>query len=266
MTAIRLFFRRARPAPIALSLLAVVLTVLLTLAADRLLGCFGPPPGLIYPPHSRARYKTFEYDFTAVINGLGFRDREFETPKSSTCRIIGLGDSFTYGWGVNLEQCWLKLLEAYLAAQGLTAEVANLGKPGAGPEYYTELAARAIPLMQPDLVLVAMLQGDDLQSLAAPKQRPPFLASLLKRLYPHLTAWRSRGQRADITWQETRQEWQKEAQELLAHFTGEEKARFQNVAEFVQRIFLAGELNPAVVSTAVRQPDYFAEEIGRAHV
>ena len=71
------------------------------------------------------------------INSHGLRDREYsEMRPADTCRIVMLGDSTTFGWGVPIEQTVAKILERdlnRLAAPGydhfetLNAGVGNYG-------------------------------------------------------------------------------------------------------------------------------------------
>lgn len=64
------------------------------------------------------------------INSLGYRDREFALEKpQNTVRILMLGDSVTFGWGVELEHTVAKLLEARLNRSANThpVEVINAG-------------------------------------------------------------------------------------------------------------------------------------------
>lgn len=55
----------------------------------------------------------FHYDYSH--NSLGFRDVEHAVVKGkATFRLLGLGDSFTYGVGVTFEETYLYRLEAML--------------------------------------------------------------------------------------------------------------------------------------------------------
>ncbi len=152
-------------------MLAVVF--LMTLFVDYLVGVFLPKnPYLVFPPMTEVVYKTKEFEFTASINSLGFRDRSFTVRKNANYRIVAIGDSFTYGWGVTVENSWPKVLERNLRDNGWQVEIANLGKPSADPIDYAEIAERAIPLLKPDLVVVGILQGEDWRSsLSLPNRK-----------------------------------------------------------------------------------------------
>ena len=66
-------------------------------------------------------------------NSEGFRDREFIIPKpENTYRILVLGDSFTWGVGLNVEDALPKLIERGLAEQSAAhqIEVINAAIPG----------------------------------------------------------------------------------------------------------------------------------------
>jgi lysophospholipase L1-like esterase len=60
------------------------------------------------------------------INSDGFRDDEYGVERGDKRRIMFLGDSLTFGWGVEKEQTFEHLLEGDLDAQAPT-EVINLG-------------------------------------------------------------------------------------------------------------------------------------------
>ena len=48
-------------------------------------------------------------------NSMGQRDRDFDVAKpENTVRILMLGDSLTFGWGVKIEDTPSKMLEARL--------------------------------------------------------------------------------------------------------------------------------------------------------
>jgi len=67
---------------------------------------------------------------TIRINELGFR----ESSDISAAEIFTLGDSFTFGWGVNEEESWVGLLEGRLGK-----DVYNLGVHDSSPKQELEL-------------------------------------------------------------------------------------------------------------------------------
>ena len=147
-----------------------IVSVIATLAADWAIGYLTPTnqdrDGLLFPSRSETVYETVEFRFKASINKFGIRDHDdIDRSKSLRYRIFTIGDSFTFGWGVTLDETWPKVLERNLHARGLNVEIFNLGKPGAGPADYAHTAEKATPLFKPDFVIVAVLQGDDLAQL-----------------------------------------------------------------------------------------------------
>ncbi len=97
-----------------------------------------------------------------TINSLGFRDSEHvKTKEPGVVRVLGLGDSFTFGWGVPLEQTFLKQLEQMLAHRtGRAVEIFNTGVPGWGlNQYYICLKDFGLEYA-PDIVVVGYWPDD----------------------------------------------------------------------------------------------------------
>ena len=64
-----------------------------------------PPRHLLFPSGSQVRHESEEFDVQVKISGQGLRDREFPaTASEGKTRIVAIGDSFTFGWGVQAEQ------------------------------------------------------------------------------------------------------------------------------------------------------------------
>ena len=257
-----------------------VLTLLLSVAADRITGAFldrnAAHEGLIFPPESTLKFQTPEFDFTVNINALGLRDREFDLNKAGKTRIVAVGDSFTYGWGVAAEESWPKLLEARLRQAGHDAEVVNLGQPGTSPAAYAVNVDKAIPVLKPDLVIVGILQGEDLAQLgveeslkskaAANDHAPSGVTSLrlrarvghlARRMYPNFL--RLLGGQTSL--QPPTALWKSQAEEIVEGFTSEEQSRFDKLDAGVRQAFLNGELNPSLIQRTVSLPRYFLDTL-----
>lgn len=129
-----------------------------------------PPPK---PPEVRNRY--------------GFREREFAVPKPpGVCRIMVLGDSFTWGKGVWLEERYTSLLESFLkqAYPDRQIEVLNFGFPGAPTTRERDSLRDYKGLVEPDLIVVGFVLNDpqpNRQNYSIERQRfeqrfgePPF--------------------------------------------------------------------------------------------
>ena len=245
---------------IALLVLSILVPFGLTVAADRSIGYLSEGRNLIFQRFSRAHYDTPEFTVDSRINNLGFRDRDFRVEKSRRFRVMAIGDSFTYGWGLPAEESWPKILEQRLLSRGYDVEVANLGQPGASPSDYAKVALQAIPLLKPDLVIVGVLQGDDLaQALYQTVGTAEKLKRIVRGLYPNFVEMaRGSGEREET---DLRLAWKQQAADLLAGFSPDEAARFGRLDLEIRSLFLAGQLNPALVTLGVRTPEYFRKSL-----
>jgi lysophospholipase L1-like esterase len=222
--------------------------------------------GLIWGPYSVVEHSTDEFSYQARINNLGFRDRDFAGRRSGAKRVLAIGDSFTYGWGVDGEDSWPKVMERDLRRGGLDIEVANLGAPGAGPREYAALAERAIPLLRPDLVVVAMLQADDLfQAAETPAERPAPAGQRVLRafraFYPNLMQTLSPvdTKQVHVSKEELRETWRKQVKDFLGQMTAAERARFESLPSRVRTAYLAGGLNPGLLYMAMRHGEFLID-------
>ena len=127
------------------------------------------------------------------INADGFRDSEHSLHKDAgVFRIMVIGDSFTFGQGVNLEDTYSKYLERLINNKGMTSEVINCGVIGYGMWQYLEVLKRKVIPYKPDLVILGIFI-DDITTSFSPyknlKNRPgtnPFAkdaSGLMNRSY-----------------------------------------------------------------------------------
>lgn len=102
-------------------------------------------------------------DFEVKINSLGFRGPEVEQEKpDGVYRIVALGDSVTFGWGVNDEHTYIRRLEVELnrQIQGRRFEVINTGHPMYDTVQEHAMLQRHAMALKPDLVILIYVVND----------------------------------------------------------------------------------------------------------
>ena len=92
--------------------------------------------------------------FYVSTSSIGLRNPEIRKTKPDL-RIMCLGDSVTFGWGVSEEQSYPRILEDILTRDGLDVEVINAGVPAMKPVHIVKWAQRNLKSFQPDLILIA---------------------------------------------------------------------------------------------------------------
>ena len=90
-----------------------------------------------YLPRQSAVFKHVEWDYQININNDGFRD-DIDLKDVGPNSIVVLGDSFTEGYGVALEDTYVKILEKELTPSGF-GDVYNAGHTDSGIAYYKKV-------------------------------------------------------------------------------------------------------------------------------
>ena len=100
-----------------------------------------------------------------ITDADGFRrlNGPFPPPQPDRFRIVVLGDSMTYGFGVAADWAYPALLQRILDRTH-RIEVINLGVPGAQSTDIARMMARMVPELRPNLVLYGMCLNDFLPS------------------------------------------------------------------------------------------------------
>ncbi|MGE0142464.1 MAG: SGNH/GDSL hydrolase family protein [Planctomycetota bacterium] len=97
------------------------------------------------------------------MNSAAIRDREeVAQPKPpGQRRILCLGDSFTFGWGVKFEDCWTQLVERELRKGDDQVRTVNCGASGSMyvDEYVRALEHR-LHRLSPDAVVITLCLND----------------------------------------------------------------------------------------------------------
>lgn len=98
---------------------------------------------------------------TIEISSQGLRDYEYPVRKDEgKFRIIILGDSIAFGWGVELEQGLSKRLEHSLNKIDNRYEVINFSIPTANTTQEVEILATRCLAYNPDLVIFVVCEND----------------------------------------------------------------------------------------------------------
>ncbi|MBL4770705.1 MAG: hypothetical protein JKY61_06100 [Planctomycetes bacterium] len=101
-------------------------------------------------------------DYTVSINSLGFRDPERKYAKPDGIkRVLVLGDSVAWGWGVDNGERFSDLLELRL---GEGVEVINMGVPGYGTGQQFWNLEKFGWRYEPDLVVLCLVLNDVLEA------------------------------------------------------------------------------------------------------
>ena len=130
-------------------------------------------------PNLRGNFR----DVPLVTNSCGLRDFDYRYQKpENTFRIVGLGDSSLFGWGVPLEDTSLKVLERLLNehSSSLKYEVINFAVPGYNTAIEVEVFLQKCLKYDPDLVIMHFNTNDyDVPGF----MKPPESFSTLKKSY-----------------------------------------------------------------------------------
>lgn len=275
---------------VLLVVFGIVVFLLLSMLLDRALGLFlkqpaesdTRPAGLIFPPNTSVRHVSSEFAHTININSSGIRGPELQPANGQSVRIALLGDSFVYGWGVNDDEAIPAVLERNLRQIGVQADVINLGAPGESPFGYANIADKTLPVIKPDLVVVAVLQGEDYGQLWWQTQTPaerrarfsakellPRLLSKItqktlgirQKLYPNTTRMLSPeagvgGHLPAETAADLQASMRKEARTLEKRFNRTDQQRFERLPRTIKDAFRDGKLNAVLVYYALKEPRY----------
>lgn len=98
------------------------------------------------------------------ISSQGLRDRDYARAKpEGTFRIVGLGDSVMFGWGVDQDDSYLEVLERRFEENPLEArrvEVLNFAVPGYNTAMEVATLEHRALAFDPDLVVVHFIIND----------------------------------------------------------------------------------------------------------
>lgn len=122
-------------------------------------------------PNKRGVFANSSFKTTIVHNAQGFRDRErsFENEMGGL-RVLAVGDSFTWGHGVENEEIYTRVLEELVPA----VETINLGGPGGDPPSELKVYLKWGLAYEHDVLLMGFFVGNDVVThVAQPGAAPP---------------------------------------------------------------------------------------------
>ena len=148
----------------AVALAAVVAEVLVRMISPQAIG-LAPPMYVadnvlvhrLWPGYS-GDLRSGEYHTQLIINDRGFRGAAWRT--DAPRRVLILGDSFTFGYGVEEHEAFPFILQEAL---GPLFAVFNAGVPGYGTLQERVLAERLLPEIKPQVVVLGFTVGSDVQ-------------------------------------------------------------------------------------------------------
>jgi lysophospholipase L1-like esterase len=104
-------------------------------------------------------------DTEIKVNAQGFRGPPVpQDPAPGTIRVVGLGDSIAFGWGVRDDDTFLAYIRKRFRDEhpsGLRLDVVNLGVPGYNTHQEVEAFVTRGISYHPDLVLLFLCDNDD---------------------------------------------------------------------------------------------------------
>lgn len=118
-----------------------------------------PDPSLVFK-HASGLQKVYQ-GVTVSTNDMGLRDRKVEKKQNDELRILLLGDSVTFGWGVPVEKTFGRRLENILAAKlRHPARIVNSGVGGYNTVQEQALLRTYAGLIEPDVVVLLYVRND----------------------------------------------------------------------------------------------------------
>jgi hypothetical protein len=135
-------------------------------------GMLSPDPvlGHVLTPNFNGTLSRVDFNIDVRINRNGLRGPELQPRGGSTVRILFLGDSMTWGWGVTDEQIYPAVLGQQLRARyrSVDIQIINAGVPFYGTIDEVAFLRHRIGEFDPDIVVVTFNAVDDFEQNRRP--------------------------------------------------------------------------------------------------
>jgi GDSL-like lipase/acylhydrolase family protein len=159
---------------IILTLSSIVISLIISEVAIRVLDPLGvsyfeevsryhldklPDPIRVFK-HAPGLQRTYQ-GVRVFINDLGLRDRNLEKKEDGELRILLLGDSVTFGWGVPMEATFGRKMESTLASKlGRPVRTVNTGVGGYNTVQEYAVLRTYAEVIEPDIVVLLYVTND----------------------------------------------------------------------------------------------------------
>jgi hypothetical protein len=112
--------------------------------------------GWAHQPGQRGRFEHPDFSVDVVINSQGLRDSEYPVERTGKRRMLVLGDSFAWGYGVEHPQRFSEILEG----EHPDWEIINAGVSGYGTDQELLFLQKRGLALKPDVVLLLFCPND----------------------------------------------------------------------------------------------------------
>lgn len=244
-------------------IVAVAGTYQLALGIDWLVGYFlpispFPPRSLGNQPLADIEFKTYDFECKYRTNSMGLRGEEVPPKSKEVFRILVIGSSPTFGWGVNEEDIWPERLKQMICATGRRVEVVNGSIPGLGPVEYARRAECLVPDVRPDLVLIGTVAGTDLLNTPAHMVYFTNIHMLVTDFFLSGPP-PARGSSEPGRPEQHQQHAIESAKKIYENMPADERSRFDRLDSTVKENFFKGLLNVEMIGLNLKDPYVYAE-------
>lgn len=243
----------------------IISALIFSIFIDKFIGFYLQKTGYFKAMQSNVTevYQTLEFNVVAKISSQGLRNEEIIIPKpKEVFRILALGDSFTFGWGVELEDSWPKQLEKRLREKEQPAyrqaEVINAGAYGANLKQEAKICKSYSSQLDIDLIILGLYSTEDLYQAASITERSKDTDNLITTLWPNIIS-----SKESIIVKEDYFANSGDAIYLKPLWKSKVKVLAQRRPEFfsnldpeVQKQLQSGELNPGLAFISSYDPDF----------
>ncbi len=242
---------------------SVVAAIVFIIAMDQLLGNLLNRFGYFkaMTPDTTETYDTGEFQFTATISAQGLRNPIVVTPKpKGTVRLLALGDSFTFGWGVSEKDSWVRRVESVLRSEGKHVEIINAGMPGADATEKRYICRAYADQFNVDGVILGMY-ADDFYQAAARSEHESLLDSTLLSYVPILSRithpvigdYRFNSVKpGDVI--DVSSSWKRAVMNALPDY----QRILPKLSPQIRSDFLNGKLNTGIITRSLNDPDFLS--------